>query len=92
MNAEQNIKNMPEINFRAGAVCAAVWSNEGTNSKGESTSFKTVSLERSYKDKSGEWKKTNSLRVGDLPRAALALNKAYEHIILSAGNGFVEAE
>ena len=92
MNTDENVKNVPEVKFRAGAICAAVWSNEGINSKGENTSFKTISIERSYKDKNGEWQKTNSLRINDLPRAALVLNKAYEYLIFSARNGFAEAE
>jgi len=28
----------------------------------------------------GEWNTTNSLRVNDLPKAALVLQKAYEYI------------
>ena len=34
------------------------------------------------KDKNDEWQHTNSLRVNDLPKAALVLNKAYEYLVL----------
>jgi len=43
--------------------------------------FKTVTFERSYKDKDGEWKKTGTLRIQDLPKATLVLNKAYEFCV-----------
>ncbi len=76
-------KNMPEIKFRAGAVAATVWSNTGQSKKGEEVSFNTISLERSYKDKNDEWKNTSSMRVNDLPKAALVLKKAYEYLVLN---------
>ena len=61
----------------------SVWQNAGTNKAGEAVSFRTISLQRGYKDKNGEWKNTSSLRVNDLPKAALLMEKAYEHIVLS---------
>ncbi len=76
--------NQPEKKFRAGAIAATVWANEGKNKEGEKNSFNTISFERSYKDKDGKWKSTNSLRINDLPRAVVVLNKAYEYIILKA--------
>jgi hypothetical protein len=75
-------KNQPEKKFRAGAIAATVWANKGQNKEGEETSFNTISFERSYKDKDGKWKSTSSLRINDLPRAVVVLNKAYEYIIL----------
>ncbi len=69
-------KNKPEKKFRAGAVTAAIWKNQTEDGK----EYSTVSFERSYKDKEGEWQTTNSLRVNDLPRAAMVLNKAYEFL------------
>lgn len=72
----------PTKKFKAGAITATIWKNKGTSSTGEPTTYFTVSFERTYKDKSGEWKKTNSLRQLDLPRAVLVLNKAYEFLTL----------
>ena len=46
-------------------------------------SYATVSFERRYKDKNGEWKGTNSLNPNDLPKAAMLLMKAYEHLVLT---------
>ena len=73
-------KNMPEKTFRASPVSATVWANEAKTKDGETKMFRTISLERSYKDKEDNWKKTNSMRINDLPKAILVLQKAYEHI------------
>lgn len=66
----------PIKKFRAGAVSAAVWENQG-----EKGSYATISLQRSYKDKE-EWKNTSSLRVNDLPKAMLVLNRAFAYLVL----------
>ncbi len=73
----------PEIKFKAGAVSATVWRNHGHSRTGEDTEYRTVSLERVYPDKEGKWQSTNSLRVNDLPRAWLVLQKAFEHVTLN---------
>jgi len=73
--------NMPEKKFRAGAICATVWKNQ-TEKDGKVVEYRTVSFDRNYQDKEGEWNTTNSLRVNDLPRASLVLQKAYEYMAL----------
>ena len=75
-------KNMPEKRFSTGAVAATVWQNAGKSRNGEAISYRTVSLQRRYKDKNGVWQTANSLRVNDLPKAALVLQKAYEYVVL----------
>ena len=79
---EDTGKNMPEKKFRAGGVCATVWENHGQTKEGERATYKTISVERNYKDKNDEWKSTNSFRVNDLPKLSLVLSKAYEHVAL----------
>lgn len=76
-------KNQPQNKFRAGAVCATVWTNSAVGKDGEEREYSTISIERNYKDKNGEWKSTNSMRINDLPKAALVLSKAYECLILN---------
>jgi hypothetical protein len=78
-------KKHPEQKFRAGSISATLWLNQGTDNDGKPTTYKTVSFERSYLDKEGNWQTTNSLRVGDLPKAILVLTKAYEHLMLKDG-------
>ncbi len=94
METKQEVKrkeNMPVKNFRAGAVCAAVWNNatKAVEEKEQST-YSTISLERSYKDKTGQWKSTGVLRINDLPKAMLVLNKAYEFLLME--KRYAEAE
>ena len=69
--------NQPEKKFRAGAVSATVWKNQG-----EKGSYNTISLERGYKDKQGQWQKASSLRLNDLPRAAVVLEEAYKYLVM----------
>src|SRR3989338_1430568 len=75
--------NLPEKKFRAGAVSATVWLNKGQLVNGEESEYRTISIERNYKDKEGQWQSTNYMRVGDLPKAAVVLQKAYESLILN---------
>lgn len=43
--------------------------------------MRDIVLQRAYKDKEGNYQHTNSYRVNDLPKAILALQKAYEHLM-----------
>lgn len=74
--------NIPEKKFRAGAISVTVWKNKGKGTEGEEVEYSTISIERGYKDKEGAWQSTNSMRVNDLPRASVALQKAYEYLVL----------
>ena len=74
--------NIPEKKFSTGGLTATVWENQGKGKTGEEVSFRTVSFQRRYLDKNGEWQSTNTLRVNDLPKASLVLQKAYEYIVM----------
>jgi hypothetical protein len=73
--------NKPERKFRSGGISATVWKNQSVKD-GKVVEYRTVSFDRNYQDKQGEWNSTNSLRTNDLPRASLVLQKAYEYIAL----------
>ena len=77
---DQNTPNKPLARFTAGAVSATVWSNQSQGKDGES--YNTVSLQRRYRDREGNWKSASALRVNDLPRAHLVLSKAYEFLVM----------
>ena len=79
----------PVKKFQAGAISVAVWENE--SSTPEAPAYQTVSLQKRFKDKNNEWKSSNSLRVSDLPKAILALQKAYEFLALKERGGLGEA-
>lgn len=75
------MKNKPEMTFRAGLISVAIWKNE-TNGNGKPPrTFRTVSFERRYKDKDGEWQSTSQLGRDDLPRAINVLTKAYDYLV-----------
>lgn len=76
----------PVKKFNVGAVQAAIWSNEKKDGK----QFFSVSFDRRYKDKGGEWKSSNSLATNDLPKAILALQKAFEYVSLREATPAVE--
>ena len=82
-NTKSKSGNLPVKKFKAGAISATIWENQAQNKQGEEVTYSSVSFERNYKDANGEWQKTTSLRVSDLPRAALVLNKAYEFLALN---------
>lgn len=83
-------KKKPQKKFRAGPISATIWANESKNEKGEAVSFNTISFDRNYMDKDGNWQTTNSLRTGDIPRAILVLQKAYEYLSLVEDNDSVQ--
>jgi len=75
----------PEVVFKVGAVRASVFQNVGVQ-KGKEVLFPKVVLEVRYKDKAGQWQGTNSMSINDLPKAILALQKAYEYLMDKRGD------
>ena len=73
---------MPEKKFSTGGLSATVWENQGKSKEGDNVSYRTVSFQRRYKDNNGEWQSTNTLRINDLPKASLILQKAYEYLVM----------
>lgn len=73
---EELVGNQPEKKFRAGGVSATVWKNQAENGE-----YRTISIERNYKDKDGNWKTTNSFRVNDLPKLALLGAEVYKFVV-----------
>ncbi|MDE2798647.1 MAG: hypothetical protein OXI94_08260 [Gemmatimonadota bacterium] len=69
----------PEITFRHGLCSASIYENEYTRGE-EKFTVRTVSFQRSYLDKDGNWQQTNSLKVNDIPKAILVLQKSYEFL------------
>jgi hypothetical protein len=88
MNKKTNeTNNLPEKDFKAGAISATVWKNLVTTQDGRQTEVRNVTFRRVYKDKeTNEWKVSNSLRAMDLPKAVVVLNKAYEYLVMNGQN------
>ncbi|MBW3019534.1 hypothetical protein KY329_05115 [Candidatus Woesearchaeota archaeon] len=76
-------KNMPEKRFSTGGIVATVWKNNQT-ANGKEYEYKTVSLQRRYADKEGKWQTSSSMRLNDLPKAALVLEEAYKYLVLNS--------
>jgi hypothetical protein len=70
----------PEKVFKIGAVRASVFRNIIMKA-GQSIQLPKVVVEVRYKDKNGQWQGTNSLSVNELPKAILALQKAFEYLM-----------
>ena len=70
----------PEKTFKVGAVRASIFRNT-IEKNGRSIPLPKVVIEVRYKDKTGQWQGTNSLSLNDLPKAILALQKAFEYLM-----------
>ena len=74
-------KNKPIANIKVGSVRAAIWKNQRQNENGNSFESVKVVLDRTYKDRSGNYSSTHSLDANDIPKAIFALMKAYEWLM-----------
>ena len=72
----------PEVSIKCGACRASVFVKEIDRGGGVTGTVKNVSFQKRYLDANDKWQSTNSLNVNDIPKAILALQKAYEHIML----------
>lgn len=65
--------------IRVGGVHVSIWKNENE------TGMKRTSIcvQRVYRDAEGNWKNTQYMRLNDIPKLILALQKAYEEITLN---------
>jgi len=79
--------NKPEKHFRFGPVRASIWRDTRQTADGKQFETASVSLDRAYKDSRGSWQNTHSLRENDIPKAILALNKAFEFITEKEDDG-----
>ena len=70
----------PEKKFKVGACSASIFVNDVNTENGKVT-MKSVSLQRAYKDKEGNFQHTTSFKANDIPKAVLALNKAYDYLV-----------
>ena len=70
----------PEKVFKIGVVRASVFRNTIMKA-GQPIQIPKVVIEVRYKDKNGNWQGTNSLSINELPKAILALQKAFEYLM-----------
>ena len=72
----------PAAEFRAGTVVAAIWIKNSTID-GRSAAQHSIRIQKRHRDeKTGECKTTTYFRPDELPKLALVVSKAYEHLML----------
>ena len=73
----------PEVTFRVGRVSASVFINQ-TNANGEGEQrtrrFRSVSVQRSYKDEKGNTRFVSSFGLGEIRNAIRVLELAAQHM------------
>jgi len=73
--------NKPEKRIQVGPCSASIFANEVETAQGKIVQ-KHVVLQRVYKDKEGKFQHSSSFGMNDVPKAILALQQAYEHVLL----------
>jgi hypothetical protein len=75
----------PEKKFKAGCVSATVWLNKIVK---DNKSFvqRTITLEKNFKDKNGNWKNNNCFNPNDLPKAEVVLRQAFKHSLVGVAS------
>ncbi len=79
--SESSKGNFPKKKYRAGGITATLWNNR-FEKDGKVGHYDSISLERVYQDKEGNWQSTNSLRLNDLPKVTVLMQKVYEDLVL----------
>ena len=72
----------PDKKFQAGAIEVSIFENE-IQQNGKTIKIKKVAFQKRYKSPQG-WKTTYSLDINDIPKAVLALSKAYEFLVMDS--------
>ena len=67
----------PEKTIRVGGIQFSIWSNE--TPKGI---FQSITIDKSYKDEKGEWKRTKSFKPSDLVKVQLGLTEVLKYLYL----------
>ena len=67
--------NKPEAEVKSGAVVGTIWKNEGPTGP-----YRTVALNRFYKDREDKWQRTKTLRPKDMPDVATVAGLVTEKI------------
>ena len=69
--APQDNKPKPVTSLRCSRIKASIWKNEGMNGL-----FHNVTVARSYKDRDGVWKNSDSFGVADLDALIVVAQQA----------------
>ena len=79
----EQTKNAPPIkHIKCAGVRVSVWCDKRTGQDGRGFESFSVTLDRAYKDANGAWQNTGRLRENDIPKAIVALGKAFEFVTM----------
>jgi len=78
--------NQPVARFKHGSITASIFENE-VKKNGNSFTVSKVVLQKSFLDKNEHWQTTSSLDTNDVPKAIMALTKAYDFVTRSEAKG-----
>jgi len=73
-------KEKPE-HIKVGAVRLTLWRDTRNGPDGRVFESRNVTIDRAYKDSQGQWQNSSSLRENDIPKAVVALLRAYIQIV-----------
>ena len=76
----------PLVKFQAGAISCALWESD-VNFNGQMKTMLKATIERRYKDSSGQWKSSNSFGRNDIPLVQWCLSQAFTTMIQKKSNG-----
>ena len=79
----QEEKKQPVKTIRAGAVSASIWENADPQPDGTVRMRYSVTTQKRYCDKNGNFQNSDSYFPNDLPKLQLVIQKAFEFIILN---------
>ncbi len=88
----QSDANRPEKRFSFGGCSASVFVNQAKRADGSTFVVRKVVLQRTYVDSQGRYQTTNSFGVNDVPKAVLALQRAFEHCLSVKADGAGQEE
>ena len=84
-------ENKPVKKFRAGAISASIWENSDPQPDGTIRIQYSITFQKRYRDKEGEWNDSDSYFPNDIARLHLVTQKAFEYIILKEDNDTKES-
>ena len=70
----------PLYTYQVAGISAAIWENN-IDIKGKTVQIQKATVQRRYKNKTGEWQSTTSFSRTDLPVVLHCLGKIYEKML-----------
>lgn len=77
INMAENKKPIHKI--KCGAITATIWENDAEKD-GKKFKSNSVEIVKNYMKDENKWDKTSYFNINELPKAALAAQKAYEFL------------